>query len=146
VNFRKKKNNETLSIDLAYIICKIMNQPNNALASLLALKRILRIKSSAIYEHHACPSECVSFPYLPKKDWMKHMNDKCPVCNAHRFHFLKTTSKGRYPKARRKNYIFGISSTIIRFDIVQRYCFVIHEIESILIFNSMCFFLYLTIS
>ena len=111
---RKKKSNQLMDIDLTYIKEKVMNQPNNAPTTLCALKSILRIKSNIIYEHHACPSECMSFPYLPKNEWLKHIHDKCLVYHAYRFHVLKNTSKSRELEARRKFYVFGLSATIIR--------------------------------
>ena len=109
-----RKNSKTINKDLCYIKEKVINQPNVASTSLCALKRILRIKFSDIYDHHACPSECMSFPYLPKKEWLKHIHDKCWVCHAYRFHVLKNAAKSREPEARMKLYVFGLSSTIIR--------------------------------
>jgi hypothetical protein len=129
----RNKNNQTITIDLSYnkrfvfetrIWIHINPNPLNpkpyslyskpyiASENLGTIERILRIKTCAVYELHACANECESFPFLNKSWWKDHLNDKCSICGLHRFKFLNVTAKASIPIPRRKFYASGISSAI----------------------------------
>ena len=110
----RNKNNQTMTTDLSYNKRFVFGPNNIAPENLSTIKRILRIKTCAVYEHHACANECESFPFLHKSQWKDHLNDKCSICGLHRFHLLKVTAKASIPTPRRKFYVFGISSAIKR--------------------------------
>lgn len=111
----RNKNNQTMTTDLSYNKRFVFGPNNIAPENLGTIKRILRIKTCAVYEHHACANECESFPFLNKSEWKDHLNDKCSICGLHRFNLLKVTAKASIPTPRRKYYVFGISSAIKRY-------------------------------
>lgn len=108
-----------MTTNLSYNKSNVFGPNNIAPENLGAIKRILRIKTGAIFEHHACVNECQCFPFLHKSKWKLHLDDKCSICGMHRFHLLKVTAKDSVPSPRRKFYVFGISSAIKRWYIVS---------------------------
>ncbi len=111
----RNKNNQTMPTDLMYNKRFVLGPNNIAHAYFVSIKQILRIKTCAVYEHHACANECQSFPFLYTSKWKDHLNDKCSICEMHRFHLLKVTTKGSITTRRRKFYVFGIGSAIKRY-------------------------------
>jgi hypothetical protein len=110
----RNTNNQIMTTDLSYNKRFVFGPNNIAPESFGSIKRILRIKTSAVYEHHACANECQSFPFLHKSQGKDHLNDKCSIRGMHRFHLLKVTAKASIPTPRRKFYVFGIGSAIKR--------------------------------
>ena len=108
----RNKNKQTLTTTLSYNKRFVFGPNNIAPENVGTIKRILRIKICAVYEHHPCVNECECFPFLYKSQWKDHLNDKCSICGLHRFNLLKVTAKASIPPSRRKFYVFGISSAI----------------------------------
>lgn len=53
--------------------------------SLHLMKRVLGCTSGREFMHHACPSDCHSWPYLPEDEWAEAADDACPACDEPRF-------------------------------------------------------------
>jgi hypothetical protein len=108
---RRHREKDTAFEDRVKESCLLL--PDNHLypSSLYVMKKLLSCRSLDEVQVHVCVDECCSFDHLPRKEYKRHVDDKCLKCGQLRFEF-KQTSSGRRIVPRKFYYDLGVESII----------------------------------
>jgi hypothetical protein len=60
-------------------------QGNQLPPSYYLMKQIMEVRDISTMEWHSCEAGCTGWEPIPKSEWHKHKDDKCPKCNGKRF-------------------------------------------------------------
>ena len=76
---------------LAFVILPNGNKmPHN----LYHLRKVLAVESSTAITYHCCEDDHYIWPYVPKRDWGKHIHDTCPIQGCGKPRFRKQPGAG----------------------------------------------------